>query len=1256
MENKELISKIEGLTLGDHLCVIYKTETEHKNLMIPFIKQGLIKNQAILYITDARQTTDIIHYFSAENINIQRYIDNGQLMFASSKETYLKDETFDPDRMLQMLNEITQEIISKGFTALRISGEMSWFFKGQSDYAKLIEYEAKLNIFLHNYPAIGLCQYDQRRFNSEVLLDVIRTHPYVIIGNKVYDNFYYIPPTEFLSENKSDAILNNWISNLDKKNRDERELKEKSQSLQMLFDNADDRIIQMDLDLKPIMMNRSYYEKLGYTKEELIDHWEYNIIHPEDKPKLDNLKTELFQKETLSIEYRVKHKNGKWLSQSAKASIIKKEEIPQSILCIIRDTTSLQDAQLKLSQSQKLLSEAERIAHIGSWELDINTMGSTWSDEMYRICGYEPNAFKPTIEKSMQIIHPDDREKAEKLVIEAIERTGCYEIEKRIIRPDNVVRYIYSKAEMRYDENHKPSKLVGVFQDITNRIKIEKSLKESEELYRTVFQNSPSGICLTDTKGCFIYMNQAYLNIVGYSEKELIGKSFTQITHPDDIDGELHYLEQYLEAKPRFGRVEKRYIHKNGHIIWVALNTSFLYKDEFIQEDLAISIVEDITEKKQTEDLLAKYQKLYEAVVRQAPIAIQIVEGSPDDVKVVIENEESIRILDESIEGSDHINTNNHRFKSKFYTEDGKTEIPVSKLPTTKALKGEPIFDEIITIQHPDGKQIIVETNAYPIYQDNHIMAVAVMFYDITEQKQAERNLIESENRLKRIVLNMPVLLDAFDKNNNIIIWNKECERVTGYKPDEILKRSNAMEMLYPDKEYFNEMMNMFLSMGNNFRDLETKITCKDGSHKYIMWSNLSDEYPIEGWASWAVGIDVTNLRKTEENLKIALEKAKTADRLKSAFLANMSHEIRTPLNGILGFVDLMLDDTELNEHYKENLQFVKNSGKHLLYLINDILELSKIEAGEVSLNNKPIQLINEIQQNISNANMLIAKKEKDLSIEIEYPPDFLENILLDPTKFKQIMDNLLSNAVKFTASGTITIRLERNSPDYFQIHVKDTGSGISEDRLEAIFKPFEQENEEISIAYGGTGLGLSITKRLVELMGGEIRVKSTKQKGTTFTITLPFIKSNVKQIKEDKSSQKEKTKSNPLILIVEDNEISRNFMMRLMDNFQFRYLLAHDGSNAIEIYKSNPNIDLILMDIRMPKMNGIEATKEIRKLDQMQKRKNIPIIALTAAAMLEDVRVAKENGINDYITKPFDKKELIEVMEKYIKQPNINH
>jgi len=516
------------------------------------------------------------------------------------------------------------------------------------------------------------------------------------------------------------------------------------------------------------------------------------------------------------------------------------------------------------------------------------------------------------------------------------------------------------------------------------------------------------------------------------------------------------------------------------------------------------------------------------------------------------------------------------------------------------------------------------------------------------KRKAFEEELGESEKRFRTIFELSPVGIILIDEIGTVIEVNSSFCETLKYTREEVLGK-NIRLFASPDKEGEIEKNITKILSGKTIRH-EVKNLRKDGTTCDIALYETMILLPDGNTGILSVSNDITERKKAHLELIKSKEKAEESDRLKSAFLANMSHELRTPLNAIIGFSGL-LAETGGDIEIISNSKIIFDSGMHLLGLVEDIIDISMIETGQIKINYEEIgiiSLLNEVK-NIIDGEKLKENKTR-INIILKTKPDIIEpHIYTDGRKLKQVLINLLKNSLKFTDEGYIEFgftEIEKSNKKYLKFYVKDTGIGIDKINHETIFDIFRQVEDSHTRRFGGTGIGLSITKKIVMLLGGEIWVESEIGKGSLFYFTIPSFleKKEIKNIPLNNTNVKEKDYSGKTILVAEDEVTSYEFLKIFLKNLNINVLYAKNGLEAISLCEENNSIDLVLMDLKMPLLNGYEATKKIKII-----RHDLPVVAQTAYAMLDEKEEAINSGCDDYLTKPIKIVRLMEILEKYL-------
>ncbi len=770
----------------------------------------------------------------------------------------------------------------------------------------------------------------------------------------------------------------------------------------------------------------------------------------------------------------------------------------------------------------------------------------------------------------------------------------------------------------------------------------------SEQRFRLAMKASNDGLFDWNLLTNEIYYSPGWKRMLGYEEDELPNdfSIWEKLTEDADVRHSWDLQRQLINKEIDRFVVEFKMKHKNGHWIDVLARAEAV----FDPSGKAVRIVgthTDITEQKKAEASLRKSENRYRLLHENAGLGIGYY---TTDGTIISFNKLAAA----------HMGGSPHDFAGKRLSDifsGDETAIYLERIRLACESQEAREYEDCIEL--PTGKKCFLSTYARIEDENHQVMGVQVISQDISELKKTQTELIEarknaeaSEERLKLVIKASNDAPWDWDLVNNQLFYSPQWWAQLGYQPNELKDDPDLWErLLYPgDQTAVDEVFRGALKLGKESYEFEFRLKHKDGHYVPILTKGYIT-YNSEGKPIRVTGtnVDLTQRKKAEQDLIAAKERAEESDRLKSAFLANMSHEIRTPMNGILGFADLLREPNLTGEQQQKFIGIIQKSGERMLRIINDIIDISKIEAGLIQVQKQPSNVNEQIEYIYTFFKPEAAAKGLTLSYRNELPPHEAV-IQTDREKVFAILTNLVKNAIKYTDEGSIEMGcncLHDEKSSYLQFYVKDTGIGVPEDRREAIFERFVQADIGDAMARQGAGLGLAITRSYVEMLGGRIWLESEVNRGSTFYFTLPFQQVDEQPTfpaEESDTGQTNSGKIKPLkILVVEDDVSSGLYFDIVLAPFAREIFKAKTGVEAVEKFKENQDIDLILMDIQLPRMNGHEATREIRKMSS-----KVIIIAQTAYAQAVDRRRALEAGCDDYVSKPVKKNTLLTLIKQY--------
>ncbi|HIE00078.1 MAG TPA: PAS domain S-box protein [Thiotrichaceae bacterium] len=1174
----------------------------------------------------------------------------------------------------------------------------------------------------------------------------------------------------------------------------EEKLRQSEQWFRKMFEEGPIGMAMTDLEQRFIKVNTAFCQMLGYTEPELLQLKIDDISYPEDMPKNKELVKQALKGEIAfyQLEKRYIRKEGQLIWGHLAVSFFHndKGEILY-FLAKVEDITERKRADEKLLASEKrfriLFEEAPLGMLISNQEHQFIKVNKAFC----QMLGYnKPNELVGA--RLADVSAPEDMPKVQERLKQLVEgEISSFQIEKRYCKKDGNWVWGNTTVSFFYDENGVALYFLAMIEDISERKQTDEQLRKLS----LAVEQSPSIVIIANTQGKIEYVNPKFTQITGYKAEEVIGKT------PRILKSGMHSSTFYqaLWQTIQSGKEWRSEFHnkrKNGILYWESALISPL-RDINHKMTHFIKLGTDITERKQAEDALRKSEAM---LARAQEITHLGIWEWEIDSEQQIWSDENYRLLGYkpgSVEASfKNVIDRIHPDDKAYLTNAVKT-----------CLAGK-AFHEIneFRILWSDGSEHILQSQIRCHFDNDdfeqagkptRLIGTAL---DITELKQAEDRLRESETRLRTILDNVVDGIITIDEYGIIESFNQAAGKIFGYQIDEVIGKNIKMLMPEPyHSEHDGYLENykttgiakiigygrevegqqktglifpldlavseiglahqrMFIGIVRNISERkQAEFRLKESEEKFrqlaeniehVLWLRTSDkmlyinpayetifglkcediyqnpnqfieaiipeerervisafkdqfengvnfnqEYRIkrpDGEVRWiwartfvfkvegvqeqrTVGIaqDITQIKLTEIALKEAKEAAESANRAKSEFLANMSHEIRTPMNAVIGFSEL-LSQRITDKKHKCYLDAIQTAGKSLMTLINDILDLSKIEAGRLEIEYEavnPYSLFNELKQIFA-----VKVAEKNLELIVDIDKALPSMLILDEVRLRQVLLNLLGNAIKFTDKGYIklsakilptsfskggevpTVNLKKNEGEMADsqidliITIEDTGIGIPNDQQALIFESFRQQDGQSTRKYGGTGLGLAITKRLVEMMNGQILVKSRVVQGSVFEITLREVEvsstESVKNTKEEGFNLNNIAFEKAQILVVDDIESNRHLIKACLSQVNLEVLEAENGQKSL-LFAQEYQPALIFMDLKMPVMDGYEATQQLKENPNTQE---IPIIALTASVTVEEQNKIKAHDFDGYLSKPVSTQNLLKELSRYLK------
>lgn len=1092
-------------------------------------------------------------------------------------------------------------------------------------------------------------------------------------------------PNSFNVESQIDEVMFKPIRNLENKiigmavvqrditnrKRSEDTLKSNEEKFRMLLEMATDAFFQGNSKGELIMVNSKSTELTGYTKDELLQMNLSDLfteVEMKNKPFNYNL---LNLGQMLRIERELKRKDNSLVTIEMHSRAMP-DGTYQSFF---RDITERRRSEAELEKQRRIFEQmfvqsatSTQILDPEGWCLRVNPkLCELFNVLPENIEGRVYNIFKDKeikkngIDKILKRVfenHTVEQWEVFFDIGEAADSQGI-DIEKR------KKSWFANKAYPVLDEKGNLLNVIIQHEDISDRKRAEEALKESEDKFRTLAESAPYAIMIYQDDH-WVYTNPEGEKITGYSAEELYQMTYWEVASDDYRKLIKERGKRRQRGKTSTPSYEFKIRTKEGKDKWVFLSGSTLhYRGKFAG---IISVI-DITKRKEAEDAIQRERVLLRTLIDHLPDTIYF---KDTDCRKIVANRADMEFLGISEEamalGKTDIELFGENVGRRGYTEDQKV-----------IKTGRPLINSEIEYTDVNGKSRWLLTSKIPLQNErSKVSGLVGIGHDITERKHAEKiqrvlfqisNAVLVTNDLEQLFKiireQLGTLLDttnffiAFyneetdmlstpffkDEKNELTSW-PAAKSATGY----VIKHKKSLLVTKDEIEQLNnegtieivgDLCQVWLGVPLLVENKAIGAIVVQSYYNKDAYTRRDVE--MLEFVSHQISLSIQR-KKAEQDIRDALVKAEESDRLKTAFLNNMSHEIRTPLNGILGFTSLLNDPDNTEEDKQYFYRIINQNGEQLLSIINDIISIATIEAGQEKIREGKVKLSEMLKMLYEQFKLQCTGKDLTLNYHISLSPE-QTLIRTDETKLMQVLANLIGNAVKFTEAGMVEFTCKKKG-SMLEFCISDTGIGIKKGMHDVIFERFSQANMNPKKEYGGNGLGLAISKAYVELLGGKIWFESNPGKGSKFWFTIPHI------IFDHSSETGKSTKSNVLkgngngktLLIAEDVYTNFQLLDAILKKMNYQIIHVENGIEAVNMCRSNLNIDLVLMDLKMPEMDGYEATGLIKKL-----RPGLPVIAVTAYALGGDKDKALNAGCDDYISKPVKAGALVEILYRFL-------
>jgi PAS domain S-box-containing protein len=1050
--------------------------------------------------------------------------------------------------------------------------------------------------------------------------------------------------SEWKSEGK--MFYSSIIRDVTERKRAEEELCESETRLQAILDNSPGMVFMKDVEGRYLHVNRQFASTFHMTREQVVGRTDEAICGTEQAAafRANDLKV-LQAGVPLEFEEINMHDDGPHTSIVSKFPLYGGDGKLYALCGITTDITERKKLADALQINEERLRLIARAAKDLLWDCDMATNLLWWNESLQTALGYRAEEIEPGIESWENRIHPEDREKVLSSIHTVIDSgQNDWSGEYRFRRADGSYSYFLDRGYVLHrDEEGKPLRMLGSMVDISERKRMEGELRQKESHFRSLIENVQDIITTLTEDGTITYESPSVEQVLGYKPEEMVGHNALEFIHQEDRPRIIEALKKLFGNQGTLAIQEFRFLSKDGS--WRNLESiGKSYAD--LSGNLILFVASrDITTRKQMEQVLRESQKLFGSAFDYAPTGMALVATDGHWLQV------NRALCD--IVGYSEQEMLTKTFQALTHPDDVEAETPYFR----KIICGEILTYHIEKrYLHKDGHLVWVLKYVSVVTNDQGAPTYFIaQIQDIAVRKKAEEESLRAQTKFQTLFesnSDAVMLLDEshFLDCNKAALTNFGCATREEFCA-KFVGDLSPVEQPCGTGSMLLAKQQIATAMEKGSHSFEWMHKRADNGKTFLTEVLLS-AMELDGKPVFQATVrDITERKRVEAELQLAKVAAESANRAKSEFLASMSHEIRTPMNAIVGMAEL-LAETPLSDEQTHYVETFRRAGDNLLTLINDILDLSKVEAGHMDLEDVAFDL-HEVAEK---ACEMIAPRayEKGLELNNHVWPAVPDELVGDPTRLRQILLNLLGNAVKFTERGEVDVRVlpasEARDAGALQFSVSDTGIGIPPDKLDILFQPFTQVDASTTRRYGGTGLGLDISKHLVELMGGRIWIESCLGQGTTVHFTLPI---RVPRVPRRRVASSAVDLQDVKTLVVDDNATNRLILREMLSGWHALVTEAGGGEAALAQLRraqdAGEPFRLVLLDGRMPGMDGFQVAEAVQRQPDLL---NLTMIMLTSEGRGGDRARARTLGLARYLMKPVKRVELLHAISSAMSAP----